>query len=549
MANIRANEFRVCILPLSSPSPTSDQELLTARAAGRQHERLAWAVVACLLLSLLLAAPFAGTALHGTEALLPAYAAAVLIVDVIAATLLLAQFAVHGLVALLVLAVGYLLSGLAVVPWVATFPSVFSETGLLGAGLQTTALIAAFRRIVFPLALLGYAILQCRQRPAVVSTSRTRPLIWIAVAGSVLATAAATWTAIAGEQLAPAFMTDARASTATWTLVLYASLLLSLMAAALLLVRKRRSLLDLWLLVTVAAFLSEIMLLGFLGVGTRFSVGWWVGRAFGLVSAGIVMLALLAETTTLHARLLKSLMAESRAKDARATMLEALSAALAHELNQPLASIVTSANAATRWLERPQPDLAEVSARLRRITADGHCAAAIITSIRQTFGKRARPYEPVDPAALIGDAVQLMRADAKLVEAGFHVDVAPDLPPIRGDAVALRQALLNLLANALDAVASVDKRSRMVQVSCRSHAGGLTISVADCGVGLQDEERVFEPFYSSKRQGMGLGLAICRVIVDAHGGQVEVIPNVPRGAVFKIILPAAPSPQAGTAGG
>jgi hypothetical protein len=118
------------------------------------------AVVAGSLLCLLIAAPFGSVPLAGTSTLLPAYAAVVLVVDLIAATLLLSQFAVHGAVSVLVLAIGYLLSGLTVAPWVMTFPGAFSETGLLGAGLQTTATIAAFRRLVFPLAILMYAILQ-----------------------------------------------------------------------------------------------------------------------------------------------------------------------------------------------------------------------------------------------------------------------------------------------------------------------------------------------------------------------------------------------------
>jgi hypothetical protein len=297
---------------------THDREFpLSARAPDRWHGRLALAVAAGLLLGLLLAAPLSGIPLDGTEAFLPAYAALVLVVDVIAAALLLAEFAAHGTAALLVLAVGYLVSGLTAVPWAMTFPGVFAETGLLGAGLQTTASIAAVRRIAFPLALLAYAALRLARRAPVVAPSRTRPLVLLAVAGSVALTVAATWASVAGERLAPGFMTDMRASTATWTLVLYASLVLAFAAAALLLARKRRSLLDLWLLVTLAALLIEIVLLGFLGSGVRFSVGWWAGRAFGLVAASVVMLALLAETTTLHARLLESLLAESRARDAR----------------------------------------------------------------------------------------------------------------------------------------------------------------------------------------------------------------------------------------
>ena len=276
-----------------------DQDLLlTTRRPDRWHEQLALLVVAALLLGLLVALPFAGIALQGTEALLPAYAAAVLIIDLIAATLLFAQFAVHGLMALLVLAIGYLLSSLTVVPWALTFPGVFSETGLLDAGLQTTALIAAVRRIVFPAAVTVYAVLQCRSSPSVVAVATTRSLIWLAVVGSVVATVAATWAAIAGEQFLPKFMTDPRASTATWTLVLMARCS-QLFGGCTAPRPQGPSLLDLWLLVTLAAFLSEIMLLGFLGVGVRFSVGWWVGRVFGLISASVVTLALLAETTTL----------------------------------------------------------------------------------------------------------------------------------------------------------------------------------------------------------------------------------------------------------
>lgn len=529
---------------------THDREFpLSARAPDRRHGRLALAVAAGLLLGLLLAAPLSGAPLDGTEAFLPAYAALVLVVDVIAAALLLAEFAAHGTAALLVLAVGYLVSGLTAVPWAMTFPGVFAEAGLLGAGLQTTASIAAVRRIAFPLALLAYAALRLARRAPVVPSSATRPLVLLAVAGSIALTVAATWAAVAGERLAPRFMADVRTSTATWTFVLHASSVLTLSAMALLLARRRRSLLDLWLLVTLAAFLSEIALLGYLGAGVRFSVGWWAGRAFGLVAASVVTLALLGETITLQARLLKSLLAEGRAQEARATMLEALSAALAHELNQPLASIVTSADAAARWLDRPEPDLAEARARLRRIASDGHSAAAIIESLRRAFGRRPSLRDPVEVAALVREAVAQMRADARLAGVSLTVDIAGEVPPVRGDPVPLRQALLNLLANAIDAVAGVQGGPRAIRVACSGRPGGVAISVADTGVGLGDGERLFDPFYSTKPQGMGLGLMICRTVVEAHGGRVAARANTPRGAVFEIVLPAAPARAADGAGG
>jgi len=526
-------------------APDDRTLLLSARIAGRRHEQLALGIVAVLFLVLLAALPIGSDQpLQGTENLLPAYAAAVLLIDVIVATLLLAQFAVHHRMALLVLAVGYLVSGLTVVPWLVTFPGVFAENGLLGAGLQTTAVIAATRRLCFPLAVLGYAILEQRRVPVLASPQRTRLLIVLATLGSVLLTVLVSVVAVAGERFAPQFMTGPLAATATWMLILYGALLMSLLAGLPLLLRRRRSLLDLWLLVTLAAFLSEIVLLGFVGAGVRFSAGWWIGRVFGLVSVSVVMLALLAETTALHARLLQSLLVESRAKDARATMLEALSAALAHELNQPLAGIVTSADAAIRWLDRPQPDLQEVRARLDRIATEGHAAAAIITGVRQAFAKRPPRRDLIDPAALVQGAVKLIAAEARLAGVSITVELDSDLPPIQGDAVPLRQALLNLLANAQDAVAGLDRNRRTIHVACMCQGNGISISVTDHGTGLVDAARLFDPFYSTKHQGMGLGLMICRMIVEAHGGQVTAQANQPTGARFEIRLPAVQPPAA-----
>lgn len=513
--------------------------LLTVHPPGRQHARLAMAVVAGSLLGLLIAAPFGGVPLAGTATLLPAYAAVVLVVDLIAATLLIAQFAVHGTVSVLVLAIGYLLLGLTVVPWVMTFPGVFSETGLLGAGLQTTATIAAFRRLVFPVAILLYAILQRAGRPPAADSSRTGLLIRSGIGGSLVLTLLVTWLAVAGEQLAPPFMTDLRSSTTIFTAVLLTAMAVALTAAGFLLVQRRRSLLDLWLLVTLAALMTEMILLGWFGDGVRFSLGWWVGRAFGLLSASIVMLALLAETTSLQARLLRSLVAEAQAKDARATLLEALAAALAHELNQPLASIVTNADAATRWLDRPGPELEQARQRLRKIAAEGHCAAGIIDSVRSSFTKSQRRLEPIDPAVLVREATGLMRAEAGLARIKLATDVGGDLPGILGDAVALRQALLNLLRNAIEAIGGVEADARSIRVTCARDGKDIKIAVVDTGSGLEDADRLFAPFYSTKPQGTGLGLMICRTIIEAHGGRIAAHANHPSGAVFEIVLPGS----------
>lgn len=529
-------------MALSDRSVPADPEfLLSTRSAERRHRVLALLVVVGLVGGLLLVAPFAGTPLAGTEALLPAYAASVLLLDLVAATLLLAQFLVHGGPALLALAVGYLVSGLAAVPWALAFPEVFTATGLLGSGLQTAAVIAALRRLALPAALLTYAVLQRGQRPVVVDPAATRPAALLAVLGSVALVVATTWLAVAGGPLTPGFMVDARVSTGVWTVVLDASLLMTAAAAALLLARRRGSLLDLWLLVTLVATACEIVLLGFLGAGLRFSVGWWAGRGFGLLSAGVLTLALLAETAGLHARLLTSLLAEQRVREARATLLESLAAALAHELNQPLTSIVTSADAGLRWLDRPEPDLVQARARLRRIAADGHSAGAIIASLRRAFGKRPNRRELVDIPALIHEVVGQARAEARQMGASIDVGIQAGLPLVLGDAVPLRQALHNLLTNALDAVAATSNGPRTIHVACSGRGSEIAMAVADTGTGLGDGAHLFDAFYTTKPQGMGLGLMICRTVIEAHGGRVAARANAPRGAVFEVTLPAAAS--------
>ena len=517
------------------------------RPPERHQRRLALMLVPGLALGVVLTIPFAAVQLPGTEPLLPAYAALVLIVDIVAATLLLAQFAVHGSLALPLLAGGYLVSGLAVVPWALTFPGVFAPDGLLGAGLQTTAMIAALRRLSFPLAVLGYALLQRRRSPPLAGPAAVPRLILLTLLGSLAVVLAATALATLDAAVLPAMMRDRRAANGLWTALLTASLLLTVMAAALLLARRQRSLLDLWLLVTLAAFASEILLLGYFGGGVRLTLGWWAGRACGLLAASTVTLALLAETVALHARLLASLSAERHATEGRATLLEALAAALAHELNQPLASIVTSANAATRWLDRPVPDLAEALARLGRIEADGRSAAAIIDCIRRAFGNRRLQHVAVDLRALIPEAVALARLDAQRagVDVTVEVEVEVDggLPVVRGDAIALRQAMLNLLTNAIEAVAAAAPGPRAVHLSCRHHGQDVRIAIADTGGGLADPERVLAQAGSTKPGGLGLGLLICRTIVEGHGGRLTAGNRERGGAVFEIVLPAAQPAQ------
>lgn len=510
------------------------------RRPGAGERKAAVACVVLLLVGVGAAQPFAAMPMDGSAPLLPAYATAVLACDLIAATLLLSQYAALGAPAFLALAAAYLFNGLTGVAWVASFPGVFAPDGLLGGDLQTSAVIAAFRRLAFPVGVVAYAILRLRgPRPEEWRPHSSRRAIAV-VAASVLAALLATWVGMGLSASAPALMASPRVPTAAWDAVLWTGVALTA-AAAIAVARLRPfSVLDMWLLVTLAAFLVEIVLLGFLADGVRFSFGWWAGRAFGLAAVAIVALALLVETATLTARSVTTLMAEVQARRARESTLEALGAAIAHELNQPLAAIVTSAEAAGRWLDRPEPDLARTRQRLAAIANDGARAGRVLDGLRRSFGRRAPRDGSVGVGALLTSVAALVREVAAAAGVRVVVDAgAAGSAVVRGDADQLRQALLNIAANAIEAMAPTTAAPRALRMDARADAGSVVLSVADTGPGLPQAliDEAFEPFRSGKPQGMGLGLMITRTIVEAHGGRITASNRPDGGALFEITLP------------
>jgi signal transduction histidine kinase len=314
--------------------------------------------------------------------------------------------------------------------------------------------------------------------------------------------------------------------------------LLSVAALIVLWVR-RRSALDLWLMVVMCAYVIEITLIAFLGPG-RFSMGWYAGRVCGLVSGGLVLFALLYEITLLYGQLLRAVLAQRRERATRLMTGDAIAATIAHEVKQPLSAMITNADAALRWLDRSAPDLDEAKTALKEIAADGHRAGAVIGSIRGIFKREARSRIPLDMKDLIGEALVLARGDLQkhriLVQSGADAQ----LPQIMGDRIQLQQVLLNLIKNAIDSLGAVDG-PRVLSVKSEAHGGGgVMVSVADTGAGIhpQDVGRIFNPLFTTKSDGMGLGLSICRSIIEAHDGQLWVSANTPQGALFQFVLPA-----------
>jgi PAS domain S-box-containing protein len=237
---------------------------------------------------------------------------------------------------------------------------------------------------------------------------------------------------------------------------------------------------------------------------------------------------------------------EQRRKDlahlSRVALLGELSGAVAHELNQPLTAILGNAQAAQRFFGRNDADMTEVRGILEDIVADGRRAGEVIRRLRALFRKGEAQIEPVDLNQVTTEVLELAHADFIARKIRVRTDLASDLPPVQADRVQVQQVLLNLIVNACDAMKDTPPNDRALILKTAADGLGMArISVIDHGTGLAEPTRIFEPFVSSKKDGLGLGLSICRSIVAAHGGRLWADNNPGRGATFAVALPIGKS--------
>jgi PAS domain S-box-containing protein len=228
------------------------------------------------------------------------------------------------------------------------------------------------------------------------------------------------------------------------------------------------------------------------------------------------------------------------AQVSRQTTIAAMTASIAHEINQPLAAIVANANAGLRWLARPQANIEEVEAILKRIVNDGHRASDVIASTRAMFQKGQRERTPVDINALIGEVLALLHGELESHRVLLQINLHDALPEVMAERVQLQQVLLNLIMNAVDAMSSVADRERRLTIRSEQHVSDdVSIAVEDSGAGIDPDhtDRIFEAFFTTKPHGMGMGLSICRSIIEAHGGKLWAAPRSPHGTVFHVQLP------------
>jgi two-component system, LuxR family, sensor kinase FixL len=230
---------------------------------------------------------------------------------------------------------------------------------------------------------------------------------------------------------------------------------------------------------------------------------------------------------------------------ARISSLGELAGSLAHELNQPLTAILSNSQAAQRFMEADPIDVSEVREILEDIVADNRRAAEIIRKMRALARKSELEWQSVDVGGLVNDVISLVHSDAIVRGVRAISDIAPALPAVRGDKVQLQQVLLNLILNAFDAVRERPAVDRLVTVQASAEPdGAVRLCVRDRGHGLTVEmkDMIFQPFFTSKPHGLGLGLSISRSIVGAHGGHIWGENNAEGGAAFHVLLPSVQAP-------
>jgi PAS domain S-box-containing protein len=226
---------------------------------------------------------------------------------------------------------------------------------------------------------------------------------------------------------------------------------------------------------------------------------------------------------------------------ARVATLGELSASIAHEVSQPLMAIVTNGEAGMRWLRRDTPNLEEVETALGRVVAEGRRASDIVKRIRAYLRKAPSQRTRLDLPTLVEDAAALVDRELAKASVELAIDVPPDMPHVQGDRIQLQQILVNLMVNAAQAMSGQSGRRQLSIAAACGQEESVVITVRDTGPGIPEDQlqRLFDPFFSTKQDGMGMGLAICRTTAEAHGGRLTVESRPGHGATFMLMLPAA----------
>jgi C4-dicarboxylate-specific signal transduction histidine kinase len=216
-----------------------------------------------------------------------------------------------------------------------------------------------------------------------------------------------------------------------------------------------------------------------------------------------------------------------------------MSASIAHEIKQPLSAIATNSGVGLRWLAKQTPNVDQAAAALNRIASDVDRASKVIDSVRAMFKKDDKGRDLIDLNDVVREVLALLRIELGQHDVALHVVLSDGGPRVLADRVQLQQVILNLARNAIEAMDAVNNRPRVLKLGSAATDSEFIVTIEDSGPGIDSEvsNRLFQPFVTTKSNGMGMGLSICRSIVEAHGGRLSAAPAKPCGAAFEIVLP------------
>lgn len=504
----------------------------------RRQIRLSIGIVCLVGVTLPLIWPLRAIPLPALIAFAPTIDAIMFLGEAITATLLYAQASVFRSRALVVLGTGYAVTALLVVAHGLTFPGAFAPEGLLGAGTSTAAWLAYGRRWVFPLVVILYVWLKREEAVAVPGTERPAIRVGVWVLSAVAIAAAITLLTTAGKDILPAYFfnrSDVIYSHAVWY---QAALLTGFATAGIMLFRARESVLDMWLLVAVACWVIETLTVMMLSA--RFTAGWYVFFIVSVFSHLIVMLALIAESNRLYARLALATIGRNRERNARLMSLDAVAAAISHEIGQPLTAIRLQAGMGRSRLEVTPPDVPSAIGAFDAVLEAEHRTSDVIKSIRAMFGQRRGGRTQFNLNDLVRETALVMDRDLTAHKVSLELSLDETLPPILADPVQIQRVLVNLITNGIESLDSVKNRRRKITVSSRAAEGtAVLLEVSDNGAGIAPDalDQIFEVYFTTKPTGVGLGLSLCRIIIEACGGRLWASRGRVYGATFHLQLP------------
>jgi signal transduction histidine kinase len=496
------------------------------------ERRVTLALTVAVLITTGIIAPFAAIQLRKIDGFVPATESAIIISDFFTAVLLFSQSRIVGSPGLLLLASGYLFSALIVVPHLLTFPGAFSPSGLFGAGLSTTAWLFIFWHLGLPISVIGYAYIIDERRVLPRST------IYLSVTFVIGLACLLTWIVTVHHDALPALFVDRIGFTIWANRITSVDFAISLVALVVLWLR-RKSILDMWLIVAVSASVAELAVTAFV-ITSRFSLGFYIQRVFSLIASTIVLSALLAEAMVLYARLANAMALLQRERSDRIANARAATAAMAHELKQPLTGIVTRGLAGMNWLKQTPPQLAKAHDCFQSMIDASHRADEIIVAVRDLYKEVPTEHTMIQINDVVHDVVELVQDDLRVEAVIATAECQENLPKVNASHAQIQQVILNLVKNAFEAMRSVppDKR-RLRLITGFDDKIGVSVYIQDSGPGItpENEERIFEPFFTTKSSGTGLGLPICRSIVEDHGGQLRLSKTRAGGTSFEFTLP------------